>query len=297
MPHLGKIYFVSCIVGSWIVSSYFNLFSNNESRLWPVLLFGIRFLGIIFLSQSASNRELSMILILIGCLLPTIVDSLYYFQYSMMLMESYKQNYRRKPSFWQYLWPFSSSKNKDSSLRAGTISSDELEKIVHDSTQKELFKLKLYLQKNPSIFTKTKEKFYENNKQREIHLLNYFMKNDYSGLPFTDKKDLNSNQNPKDDGHLGVADVVCEEDCIVYSWKFKDLHQLISHNPKLGLVFERCLSEDFNKKMSTSWEEEIKSRYKQILLGALMDGEVKKDDYLSYVYLFHCLYFLCRLMK
>jgi CRP-like cAMP-binding protein len=76
------------------------------------------------------------------------------------------------------------------------------------------------------------------------------------------------------DGQLGAADVICEEDCIVYSWRFKDLHQLIMRNPKLGLVFERCLSEDLNKKMTSSWEEEIKSRYKQILLGAIMDGEV-----------------------
>mmetsp|Transcript_7142 Transcript_7142/g.7811 ORF Transcript_7142/g.7811 Transcript_7142/m.7811 type:complete len:835 (+) Transcript_7142:390-2894(+) len=81
-----------------------------------------------------------------------------------------------------------------------------------------------------------------------------------------------------EEGHLGRADVVAEEDCIVFSWKFKDLHNLIIQNPSLGLVFERCLSEDLNKKMSTSWDEEIKIRYKQILLGALMDGEINKKE-------------------
>jgi CRP-like cAMP-binding protein len=85
---------------------------------------------------------------------------------------------------------------------------------------------------------------------------------------------LNKASSDATDGQLGAADVICEEDCIVYSWRFKDLHQLIMRNPKLGLVFERCLSEDLNKKMTSSWEEEIKSRYKQILLGAIMDGEV-----------------------
>jgi CRP-like cAMP-binding protein len=78
-----------------------------------------------------------------------------------------------------------------------------------------------------------------------------------------------------EDGYLGAADVVADEDVVVYSWKFKDLRQLIQNDPRVGYGFERCLSEDLNKKMSTSWDQEIQARYKQILYGALMDGEVR----------------------
>jgi hypothetical protein len=47
----------------------------------------------------------------------------------------------------------------------------------------------------------------------------------------------------EDEGHLGQADVICKEDCVVYYWKLKDLYQLISDNPLLGLVIKRSFSE------------------------------------------------------
>lgn len=69
----------------------------------------------------------------------------------------------------------------------------------------------------------------------------------------------------EDEGHLGQADVVCDEDCVVYYWKFKDLYELIAHNPLLGLVIERSFSEDLNTKMSNSWQGELMHRYKMLL--------------------------------
>jgi CRP-like cAMP-binding protein len=44
------------------------------------------------------------------------------------------------------------------------------------------------------------------------------------------------------DWEMGYADVTCEEDCIVYSWSFKDLHEMLAHNPRMGLVVEGCIS-------------------------------------------------------
>jgi CRP-like cAMP-binding protein len=44
------------------------------------------------------------------------------------------------------------------------------------------------------------------------------------------------------DWELGYADVTCEEDCVVYSWSFKDLHELLAEHPRIGLVVEGCIS-------------------------------------------------------
>lgn len=76
-------------------------------------------------------------------------------------------------------------------------------------------------------------------------------------------------------GQKGYANVISEEDCIVYYWKFNDLIRLMDEHPSLSLVFERCISDDLNRKMTSSWEEEIKTRYRQLLTGAISDGEVK----------------------
>eukprot|EP01034_Spumella_vulgaris_P024901 gene24901-31295_t len=76
------------------------------------------------------------------------------------------------------------------------------------------------------------------------------------------------------EGQSGWADVICEEDCVVFSWNFRDLYELVRENPAMGMVLERCISEDLNRKMANSWQDEPKNRYKQLLTGALMDGEM-----------------------
>ena len=64
----------------------------------------------------------------------------------------------------------------------------------------------------------------------------------------------------------GLADVACEVDCVVYSWGFRELRELLVTSPGLGLVFERCISSDLNKKMSTNWSRDTAlEKYKHVL--------------------------------
>ena len=72
----------------------------------------------------------------------------------------------------------------------------------------------------------------------------------------------------------GLADVVALEDSVIYSWSFKDLHNLLSMEPNVGLVFESIISEDLSKKMASSWREEPKMRYKEVLNAVITDDEV-----------------------
>lgn len=55
--------------------------------------------------------------------------------------------------------------------------------------------------------------------------------------------------------YMGLADVISMEDSVVYSWSFKDLHTVLSMEPRVGVVFEAIISEDLSKKMATSWRE------------------------------------------
>uniref|UniRef100_A0A7S3HEK0 Cyclic nucleotide-binding domain-containing protein n=1 Tax=Spumella elongata TaxID=89044 RepID=A0A7S3HEK0_9STRA len=75
-------------------------------------------------------------------------------------------------------------------------------------------------------------------------------------------------------GMMGYADVVAEEDCILYFWSFNTLRSLIELYPSLGLAFERALSDDINKKMSRSMQSEPLQRYKLMLSGAVSGGEM-----------------------
>jgi CRP-like cAMP-binding protein len=103
-------------------------------------------------------------------------------------------------------------------------------------------------------------------------------------------------ENPENEGFKVQASVVCDDDeCIVYSWKFRVLHELMTSNPSLGFVFERCLSDDLNRKFSSSahnssssassstatapfLKNDMKAYYKQILFGGLMDYEVNETE-------------------
>lgn len=57
------------------------------------------------------------------------------------------------------------------------------------------------------------------------------------------------------DGELGKADVICNADsgCEVYSWTFKELHDLMAVQPSIGMVFEKSIAADLNKKMVVTW--------------------------------------------
>lgn len=84
-----------------------------------------------------------------------------------------------------------------------------------------------------------------------------------------------SQQQDKDDeGQFGHADAVAVDDCTVYYWRFKDLRRMKSAYPSMGMAVERCISDDLNRKMHSTWEKEVRERYKQLLLGATSDGQV-----------------------
>ena len=87
-----------------------------------------------------------------------------------------------------------------------------------------------------------------------------------------------SSQNLESDhllGMPGTASVVCLEPCIVYGWKFQDLYAMLMKEPKLGPVFERCLSTDLFHKMKEKWSEEPLSRYKVAMKTAISSGQVR----------------------
>lgn len=83
-------------------------------------------------------------------------------------------------------------------------------------------------------------------------------------------------------GFKSSADAVCVEDCVAYSWTFSELHDLLSMEPRLGVAFELTVSSDLNKKMVTTWIEEPKMIYREVLGAVVIDGEItnKKKDLL-----------------
>lgn len=72
-PWLGKAYFTVCLSLSWTASRYFQVFAEDSSHSWFVLL-TVKLLGVLFLSQSSSNLELSLILVLVGLCVEKIYD-------------------------------------------------------------------------------------------------------------------------------------------------------------------------------------------------------------------------------
>ncbi len=58
------------------------------------------------------------------------------------------------------------------------------------------------------------------------------------------------------ESYQGMADVTCEEDCVLFSWNFKELRELLILQPSIGVVFERCISADLNNKMLTMMDND-----------------------------------------
>lgn len=79
----------------------------------------------------------------------------------------------------------------------------------------------------------------------------------------------------------GLADVVASKDLVLYQWDFMDLYELFERDPKFASAMERVLSQDLNNKLKTTWAIENEARYKQLLLGVLADGVVRKISHLS----------------
>jgi hypothetical protein len=163
LPWLGKVYVVTVVVISWTVSTYFGIF-NTESKFWPFIVYAVRLCGLVFLSQSASSRETAMFFVFVGCMIPYLDEFFYWVRYSGLLIDSYRQQRRRK-----------------------YLSVAELEMRTKSTTERELKKLQIALRKNPLLLHRTNDKFFEGNKSRESDLLNRFVSGNYSGLPYTGK--------------------------------------------------------------------------------------------------------------
>jgi len=77
-----------------------------------------------------------------------------------------------------------------------------------------------------------------------------------------------------DNGHLGYADVISEEDCVVYSWTFRSLHYLLATEPTLGLVMEKIISADLSRKIAGSVAREPKLHYEDLLRAIAVNSEI-----------------------
>jgi CRP-like cAMP-binding protein len=61
------------------------------------------------------------------------------------------------------------------------------------------------------------------------------------------------------DGIVSSADVRAKKECIVYSWKFSDLEELMAQRTGAALVLERSFSSDLSRKMR---KHDIQHKYK-----------------------------------
>lgn len=76
---------------------------------------------------------------------------------------------------------------------------------------------------------------------------------------------------------VGSADVVCDEDCTMYTWDFEALHELFEDDPKIRMVFEQCISFGLNQKITSKNYRENNNRYRHLLKGALLGGHVTAE--------------------
>ena len=67
------------------------------------------------------------------------------------------------------------------------------------------------------------------------------------------------------DGIVSSADVRAKEECIVHSWKFSDLEELMAQRTGAALVLERSFSSDLSRKMR---KHDIQHKYKVGQAGA-----------------------------
>ena len=81
-----------------------------------------------------------------------------------------------------------------------------------------------------------------------------------------DKDDI-----PPSEWLLGKADVIATEPIIVYTWSFNRLNDMIIKRPSIGVVYERLISADLNRKMLANTSTSAIRNYRQMLSGVLMD--------------------------
>lgn len=75
-------------------------------------------------------------------------------------------------------------------------------------------------------------------------------------------------------GIVASADVKAAKKCVVYSWRFDDLAELMNYRTGAALVLERSFSNDLSRKMR---KHDIKQKYKFVLLGVTLSCTEVKD--------------------
>lgn len=84
---------------------------------------------------------------------------------------------------------------------------------------------------------------------------------------------------------IGSADVIADEDSVVYSWSHDTLHAILEQYKSLSMVFEHILSVELNLKVTAQTanvaqdgQKKSLNRYSLILMGALLKGEVTAQE-------------------
>ena len=65
-------------------------------------------------------------------------------------------------------------------------------------------------------------------------------------------------------GEISSADVICNEDCVLYRWPFDELDHLMRKHPAIGMMFESSLSNDMNRKLNTDNHTKSMRDYDQV---------------------------------
>jgi len=66
-------------------------------------------------------------------------------------------------------------------------------------------------------------------------------------------------------GEVSTATVECTEDCVLYSWHFRDLDHIMRKNPVCGMMFESSISNDMNRKLNHDEHNKVRRDYEALL--------------------------------
>lgn len=153
---IGKVYIIGCILLTWLVCWRFKLF-EVDTWSFSVIVFSVKFLGVVFIAHSSSSNVVSTIVIVLGLAAGYLRDSIYYI--SLIISAS------RLPS------------------RQRRISDKQLSVTVDSFTKKQLEKLRERLQKHPRLVSQFTEQMIEEDKPEVLNRLKAFVSNQYSGKP------------------------------------------------------------------------------------------------------------------
>ena len=66
-----------------------------------------------------------------------------------------------------------------------------------------------------------------------------------------------------------------KQDTIIYTWTYESLHELIELHPSIGVIIERCISSDLNKKLDANIKNNLpKIHYRKLLISCSKLGQV-----------------------